>query len=660
MTFRQQDHALIWEMAQEKIKIEPWGPEAFRVRGTLNGQIGADDPLSALLPLVAPEPQINIGAAQASIQNGNLTAQITSHGTVRFVNNQTGKEIIAETWQKFPQPERRFKDMGGDHFRVQLKFKAYDREKFYGLGQHKHGKLDQKGCVIDLLQLNSKVSIPFVLSNRGYGFFWNNPAVGRVELGENHTRWIAESTRKLDYWITLGDTPAEITERYADVTGHTPELPEWAAGFWQCKLRYQSQDEILSVARSYKERGLPLSVIVIDYFHWTLQGEWRFEPKDWPDPTGMVRELEEMGIKVMISVWPTVNGVSENYAEMRERGMLIETNRGFPAHWNLTDSNAPGLPTPVYFYDATNPEAREYFWKQIEKGYHQHGIKVFWLDACEPEMYPTDPENLRYHLGNGLAVTNIYPRMQAQAFFEGLQSAGEDEIITLCRSAWAGSQKYGAAVWSGDIASTFVELQAQVRAGLNIGLSGIPWWTTDIGGFHGGDPQSPYFQELIVRWFQFGVFCPLFRLHGNRLPADLDKYWLSGGPNEVWSFGDTAYEIITQILQLRERLRPYIIEQMNAAHEKGTPPMRPLFYDFPVDETAWTIEDQFMFGPDLLVAPILFEGATGRQVYVPAGNSWRSPWSGESFEGGQWLSVEAPLDRIPLFLRGETDLPILK
>jgi alpha-D-xyloside xylohydrolase len=579
---------------------------------------------------------------------------------VRFLHNETQQELVAEVWQKFPQPERRFKSVAGDLYRVQVKFKAYPGERFYGLGQHKHGQLDQKGCVIDLLQLNSEVSIPFALSSRGYGFLWNNPAVGRVELGQNHTRWIAEATAELDYWITVGDTPAAIVENYVGATGHAPSLPEWAVGFWQCKLRYETQDELLAVARQYKERGLPLSVIVIDYFHWTLQGDWRFDSKDWPDPAGMVRELAEMGVKVMVSVWPTVNGASENYAEMRAGGMLIETNRGMPSHWTLTDANAPGLPAPVYFYDATNPEAREFFWEQIDQGYFQHGIKVFWLDACEPEMYPTDPENLRYHLGNGLAVTNIYPRMQAQAFYDGMKAAGEEEIVTLCRSAWAGSQRYGAAVWSGDIASTFEALQAQVRAGMNIGLSGIPWWTTDIGGFHGGDPESSYFRELIVRWFQFGVFCPLFRLHGVREPADLDRYWLSGGPNEVWSFGEAAYEIISDLLHLRERLRPYIMEQMNAAHEKGTPPMRPLFYDFPEDATAWEIEDQFMFGPDLLVAPIIFEGATRRRVYLPAGNSWRNLWTQETIHGGQWIEVAAPLDQIPLYLRNDARLPILK
>ena len=658
MTFRQCQNMLIWEMGQERMQLEPWGPNSLRVRGLVNGY-AKDDSLSALLDPTPTTAVIAIDTHQASITNGALRAEISSLGTVRFVNVETSQELIAEIWQKFPQPERRFKSAGGNLFKTQIKFKSYDGERLYGLGQHKHGKLDQKGCVIDLLQLNSKVCIPFLLSSRGYGFLWNNPGVGRVELGYNHTRWIAEASSQLDYWITVGDTPAQIVERYVDATGHAPMLPEWAAGFWQCKLRYESQEELLSVARSYKERSLPLSVIVIDYFHWTRQGDWRFDPGDWPDPAAMVLELEEMGVKLMVSVWPTVNGSSVNFDEMRRRGWLIETNRGSPAHWILTDTDAPGLPAPVYFYDATNPAARAFFWEQIRRGYYQHGIKAFWLDACEPEMYPTDPENLRYHLGNGLAVTNIYPRMQARAFYEGLQSEGEEEIITLCRSAWAGSQKYGAAVWSGDIASTFEELQAQIRSGMNIGLSGIPWWTTDIGGFHGGDPNSEQFRELIVRWFQFGTFCPLFRLHGFRIPADLERYWESGGPNEVWSFGDDAYEIISELLLLRERLRPYIMEQMTAAHEHGTPPMRPLFYDFPDDTQSWAVEDQFMFGPDLLVAPVLFEGEHSRVVYLPAGKTWRDAWTQEIFQGGQTIDVDAPLNQIPLFLRGDAQLPIV-
>jgi len=658
MTFRQQDAILTWQQNHETIQIEPWGHNSLRVRATTNPYLHNDLPGALLEPDSPQAAAIEIGAEQAAITNGAITAEICSKGVIRFFNNNTGSEILAEKFQKFPRLKNHFKAVGGNLLRAEIQFKAYQDEQFYGLGQHQHGLLNQKGCVIDLLQLNSEVCIPFLLSSRGYGFLWNNPVVGRVELGYNGTRWIAEATPQLDYWITLGDTPAEIVEQYINATGHPLMLPEWAAGFWQCKLRYSSQEELLSIAREYKQRGLPLSVIVIDYFHWTAQGDWKFDPECWPDPAAMVRELDEMGIKTMVSVWPTVNPLSRNFKEMQQRGLLIRTERGMSAHWDLTDTKAPGEPVYVYFYDATHPEAQTFMWEQIREGYYRHRIKTFWLDACEPEMYPTDPENLRYHLGNGLTVTNIYPLMHAKGFYDGMRAEGEEEIITLCRSAWAGSQRYGAAVWSGDIASTFEALQSQVRAGLNIGLSGIPWWTTDIGGFHGGDPESPYFRELIVRWFQYGAFCPLFRLHGFRMPADTERYWVSGGPNEVWSFGDEAYQIIKELLFLRERLKPYIMEQMALAHTKGIPPMRPLFFDFPQDEAVWAIEDQFMFGPDVLVAPVLHQGARSREVYLPAGASWTDVWVGKTFEGGQQITANAPLERIPLYLRDNAKLPI--
>jgi len=195
-----------------------------------------------------------------------------------------------------------------------------------------------------------------------------------------------------------------------------------------------------------------------------------------------------------------------------------------------------------------------------------------------------------------------------------------------------------------------------VRAGLNTGLSGIPWWTTDIGGFHGGNIETPYFRELIVRWFQYGAFCPLFRLHGHRQPAE---GWTSGSPNEVWSFGDEAYGIIRELLFLRERLRPYIMAQMRLASEAGVPPMRPLFFDFPQDAATAGVNDEFMFGPDLLVAPVLEEGARRRPVYLPAGAVWQDAGTGEAVPGGRWIEADAPLERIPLYLRNGATLPIV-
>jgi alpha-D-xyloside xylohydrolase len=291
----------------------------------------------------------------------------------------------------------------------------------------------------------------------------------------------------------------------------------------------------------------------------------------------------------------------------------------------------------------------------VREGYYRHGIKVWWLDACEPEIIPRDFDNLRYYLGNGQAVANIYPLSNAQAFYDGMRAEGEEEIISLCRSAWAGSQRYGAALWSGDIASTFEALQTQVRAGLNVGLSGIPWWTTDIGGFHDGNIETSYFRELIVRWFQYGVFCPIFRLHGHRLP-ERSPFPDSGADNEVWSFGAEAYAIICNLLSLRERLRPYIHVQMQLAGESGLPPMRPLFVDFPNDAVCETVEDQFLFGPDILVAPILFEGARERKVYLPKGAEWTDAWTGTHYSSGQWLDVDAPLDRIPVFLKADSGI----
>jgi len=664
---RQYNNSIICRLGHETLQIDPWGPDSVRVRATMEAELQGNAS-SALLEPAATDVQIEICPDRAILRNGVITAELSLEGgpliaghqaKLRFLSTATGEELLAEEPIRFGWPSARyFKPvMSSDLYRLEARFKAYDDERLYGLGQHQHGRLNQKGCTIELLQRNKEVNIPFLLSSRGYGFLWNNPAVGRVDLAYNGTRWTAEATRQLDYWITAGDTPAAIMEHYADATGHAPLLPEWAAGFWQCKLRYCTQEELLSVAREYKHRGLPLSVIVVDFFHWTLQGDWKFDPECWPNPVGMVRELEEMGVKVMVSIWPTVNALSANFLEMMRRGLLIRTERGVPAHTPFTDTKPEG-PVYVHFYDATHPEARRFIWEQVRENYYRKGIRVWWLDACEPEMYPMDPDNLHYYLGNGMEVTNIYPLMHARAFYEGMRSEGEEEIISLCRSAWAGSQRYAAAVWSGDISSTFEALQAQVRAGLNIGLSGIPWWTTDIGGFHGGDPSTPYFRELIVRWFQYGAFCPLFRLHGFRLPVSQEAGPMTGGPNEVWSFGDEAYTIIRELLFLRERLRPYIMEQMRLAHERGIPPMRPLFFDFPEDEACAGVDDQFMFGPDLLVAPVLHQGARSREVYLPAGTTWTDAWTDTSYDGGQWTSADAPLDRIPLYLRAGAKLPI--
>jgi len=647
-TFHIIDQSLLWQCEQETVMVQPWGLDGIRVRASLQPVFQDLPNALAVEPIPAYATKIELTEKGATLQNGKMLVEMSKEGRLCFYHARSGDLLLAEPQPHFTRPPaRRWRPRdGGGRYQLEVRFLPAVNERFFGMGQHQHGRLDNKGCVIELEQRNTEVSIPFLVSNRGYGFLWNNPAIGRAELGQNMTRWVADATRQMDYYLAAGDSPADLLERYAEVTGHAPMLPEWAAGFWQCKLRYQSQEELLQVAREYRRRGLPLDVIVIDYFHWTMQGEWKFDPAFWPDPTAMVKALEELGVKVMVSVWPTVNHYSENYEEMRARGYLARSEQGSQVHMFLYDTY-PGRDAPMTFYDATNPEARRFVWEKVRANYYQHGIKIWWLDADEPELMPYDHSLVHYHLGPALEVGCIYPLLHQQGFYEGMRAEGEDEIVSLSRSAWAGSQRFGAAVWSGDIASRFEVLRAQVTAGLNIAMSGIPWWTTDIGGFWGGDVNSPYFRELIVRWFQYGLFCPLFRLHGVRAPGTVN----SGGPNEVWSFGDEAYAILRHLLLLREKLKPYILAQMKVAHLKGLPPMRPLFVDFPGDAIAWSLEDEFMLGPDLLAAPVLEEGARGRNVYLPAGADWVDVWNEKVYQGGGWIEVSAPLDRVPAFWR---------
>jgi alpha-D-xyloside xylohydrolase len=639
----------------EVLRIEPWGADSVRVRAGLHRLI--PDLPGALLPPKPTDATAHTWPDGARLVNGGLTVTIEDfqeeaavEARIRFTRTDTGEELLAEERAHFWWPGARlFMSQGNGYSRLEQRFKAYPEEKFFGLGQHTHGRLDQKGLVLDLVQRNAEISIPFLLSNRGYGLLWNLPAIGRVELAENGVRWVADSARQIDYWVTTG-TPAGILAHYADATGHAQPLPEWASGFWQSKLRYRNQAELLAVAREHRRRGLPMSVIVVDFFHWTHLGDWKFDPAEWPDPAGLVRELDELGIKLMVSIWPSVNPLSENYKELTDQGLLIGTESGVPFHAPWVDKGY-GTEMPVAFYDATDPQAREFIWALAKRNYHDIGVKAWWLDACEPEIRPGHPANLRFHAGPGAEVANMYPAEHARAFYEGMLEAGDDEVVLLSRSGWAGCQRYGVALWSGDIAATFESLRIQVRAGLNVAMSGIPWWTTDIGGFHGGDPDSPSYRELIVRWFQYGVFCPLFRLHGFREPRLPLGPEMTGGPNEVWSYGEEAYATIVEVLRLRERLRPYIMEQMRVAHEQGLPPMRPLFVDFPADGASWTVSDQFLLGPDLLVAPITAEGEREREVYLPAGTGWLDPYTGGTHEGGTTIRAAAPLDRIPVFVR---------
>ena len=651
------ENGVLRRFKKELLLIEAYG-NGLRVRATERSGFLIED-CGTLIPAKTPQAEIEISGEEATITNGKIRCRLYSNGDLQFFRTD-GKVLLTEynRTRLMAENANRFESaleilprtfdpiQGADNYRLTVRFEANEGEKIFGMGQYQQPYLDLKGCIVELAQRNSQASVPFMISNQGYGFLWNNPAIGKVTFGRNLTEWVAESSKQMDYWITAGDTPAEIEEAYAGVTGTVPMMPEYGLGFWQCKLRYQTQDEILEIARRYKKENIPIDVIVVDYFHWPHQGDWDFDREYWPDPKAMVDELKEMGITLMVSIWPTVEEASENYREMAESGYLIRTEYGR----NTNILAGAGI------FDATNPDARAFTWSRIKAHYYDLGIHLFWLDEAEPEMTDYEYKHYRYFAGPDVEIGNRYPLDYARMAYEGMAAEGQEKIVNLLRCAWAGSQRYGALVWSGDIDSSFRAFRNQLRAGLNMGIAGIPWWTTDIGGFHGGNIHDPAFHELLARWFAFGCFSPVMRLHGNREPfkAPLGTSGggatISGAENEVWSYGPELYEICKYYIALREKLRPYVRSIMKEAHEKGTPVIRPLFYDFPEDKTAWDVDDSYMFGPDILVAPILYEGERERTIYLPAGQ-WQSLHDGTLYEGGKCVTVPAPLNIIPAFRR---------
>ncbi len=650
--FEQAGQSLVWRNDGETLKITSWGKNSFRVQSAMMHE-PEDIDFALLTPQEETAPVVQLGDTTASIQNGGITARITLDGWRNYAqitfSNQRDEVLLRETacGGALALKARHFKPLlGGDHS-LTVTFESNENERLYGMGQYQQEMLDLKYCSLELAHRNSQASVPFVMSSLGYGFLWHNPAIGEVHFGKNRTTWRAQSTKQMDYFITAGDTPAEISLQYAKATGFAPVMPEYGLGFWQCKLRYWNQEQLLSVAREYKARDLPIDVIVCDFFHWPKMGDFRFDPEFFPDPEAMVQELKSMGIELMVSVWPQIALDSENYGEMRQMGFLVKSELGEQIGMRFGGDSM--------FYDVTNQKAREYVWQKCKQNYYDKGIRIFWLDEAEPEYGTYDFENYRYSLGSNLQIGNVYPQLFSRNFYDGMKGSGQQNPVNLVRCAWAGSQRYGALVWSGDVFCNWETFRKQLCAGLSMGIAGIPWWTTDIGGFHGGRPEDEGFKELLVRWFQWGAYCPVMRLHGDRQPGakvyrrDGTEALFTGCDNEVWSYGETVYPILKKYLTVREGLRDYTRQLMREAHEEGKPLLRAMFYEFPKDNVCSLLKDQYMYGERFLVAPVMYAGMRKRSVYLPKGAEWKNVETGEVFLGGQTITAQAPLDVIPVF-----------
>ena len=546
-------------------------------------------------------------------------------------------------------------------YQVGATFVSPDDEHYYGLGQNQEGYLDHRGRRVECWHNYTataapSICVPFMVTNYGYGIVWDNASKTVVEPGFNEqTRWTSEVGDRVSFFVIAGKDFDEIYSGYRLLTGTTPMLPKAAYGFVQCKQRYITQEEMLNVAKGYRERHLPLDVLVLDWFYFSKMGQFDFVPERFPDPAAMNTQLHDMGIQTMISVWPRFEPGSRFYDFVLKKGWLEHLADGTPTNGLPYDRAGSDI-------DTSNPDAARWYWDAIRDNILSKGFDSLWMDETEPDL----PPNGSYlHAGPGTRYFNIYPLVHTSAIYDGFRRDVKHRALILSRDAYLGSQRNGTMVWSSDIYPTWDAYRRQIPTGLNFAASGMAYWTNDVGGWQylppvhhpdhpplidpsdARDNVSGYddYPELYTRWFEYGTFLPIMRTHGSR------NY------NEVWSYGKQAEPILEKYLKLRYELMPYIYSLGYNTYKTGAPFMRALFMDFPNDPKVADLTDEYMFGPAFLVAPVTEQGATAREVYLPSGTDWYNYWTNKKVQGGQTIRVDAPIDIIPLFVRAGSIVP---
>jgi alpha-D-xyloside xylohydrolase len=679
---------------ESTVLIEPYAPNIVRVSMSLR----RDDALAApgygvtAIPLSAGwvAEKDNSGdvirssrmVVTVSPERGKWIPTGTQADIAKFFNGSTpGVGLSIKTAEGDPLVEMRgwqmsvpnHKDGNADilydrrptdppFFQVGATFTSPPDEHYYGLGQNQEGYLDRRGHVVRCAHdynapSGQSICVPFVVTNKGYGIVWDNPSVTTVSFGFNDsTRWISDVGQRVSFFVIAGKTYDEIYSGYRLLTGDTPMLPKSAYGYIQCKQRYSSQDELLAVAKGYRDRHYPIDDLVIDWFHYTKMGQMDMDPTKWPAPAAMNKQLHEMNFHTMISVWPRFVPEDRYYDTVLKNGWFEKLADGTPTNGLPYDRAGSDI-------DTTNPDAANWYWSIVEENYIKKGFDAIWADETEPDL---PPNGSYFHIGSGTQYFNVYPLFHTAAFYNGFRRDLHTRALILARDSYLGAQHNSAIFWSSDISGNWDTLKRQIPTGIDFVASGMPYWSTDIGGwqylptFHKPDRtplldssdarenigQFDDYPELYVRWFEFGAFQPNFRSHGSR------------PQNEVWSYGKQAEPILAKYLRLRYQLMPYLYSLAYMTHQTGAPFMRGLFMDFGKDPKVVDIGDEYMFGPSVLVAPVTEQGRVSRQVYLPAGTDWYNFWTNERLHGGQTVIAAAPIDVIPLFVRAGSILPL--
>lgn len=666
-------HTIGWSQAYQKtsngvktsvgtidVEVQFFSPQIVRV---VKLPAGASVKTKSLSVIATPEKC----TLAVTTQNHDLV--VSSSSLQVTINRQTGAIHFYTAEGDLLLQEKE----NGTHFTpsadtnshgVVQEFQLSDNEPVYGLGQHQKGTMDQRGQQLLLKQNNMQIAVPFFQSIKGYGVYWDNYSATTFKDSVDGTSFASEVADAADYYFIYGGNADKVIAGYRHLTGQAPLFPRWTLGFFQSRERYRSQYETVDVVRQYRKLHVPLDGIVQDWQYWGEdENYWNateFGNPRFPEPRRMIDSVHDLNAHIIISVWPSFGNKTKIYQTLKQQNLLYTGYVTWPINPN------------VEVYDAFNPHARDLYWSYMNKNIFSLGIDGWWLDSTEPDHFKDKESDEAYktYLGAYRKVRNAFPLMHTGGVYKHQrETTNSKRVFILARSAFAGQQRYGTMMWSGDVASGWKVFRAQISGGLNLSLSGLPYWNSDIGGFFSGrnypkGVNDPAFRELYVRWLQFGTFCPMMRSHGTDTPREIYQF----GKQGEW-----AYDAIDRFINLRYRLLPYNYSNAWQVTSGAGTIMRALVMDFAADKKVWNINNQYMFGKSMLVCPVTdsmytsrsngnttvdFNAIKKQKLYLPKGTAWFDFWTGEKLNGGQEVEKEAPIDIMPLYVKAGSIIPL--
>ncbi len=652
----------------KKLKLRIWSKNIIQVIAAPTDNLSKR--VSRIIeeaPLRTPEWRLEETGDHIKVSTSSISATVDRHSSGIVFRDSTGKKILAEG----ERSAQAAKVDGEDCYHIKQSFRCSPEEDLYGLGSLQSADMTLNGKKIELLQKNRDDIVPVIVSTNRYELIWDNYSFSEFNTTRGGYYLWSQVADEINYFFIYGENIDSLVSAYRQLTGKAPMYPKWAFGYIQSKQRYETQKEIVSIVRDFREKTFPLDLIVQDWMYWP-NGEWgqkSFDHSRYPDPSGMVKDIHDMHAEIMISIWPNMSvGSPDQVALSKIHGLFTDDQ-----HLNIL-----------------MPNARELYWKQVDDSLMSVGIDALWADCSEG--YDSDwispffklpsltldkacVDTLTKMMNSGRYI-NVYALMHTKGLYDGWRSTkSQKRVFILTRSSFAGMQRYGASYWTGDVSANWETFRKQIPAGLNYCMTGLPYWTTDIAGYfiehqpgwwfaQGAFPEGQKdegFKELYTRWFQFAAFCPLFRAHG----ADF--------PREPWAFGSPksrTYQTLLKFTNLRYRLMPYIYSTAWRVTNENYTMMRALPFDFENDSAVNNINDQYMFGPSLMVCPVvrplyyhrdnakMDSSAYTQQVYLPKGTEWYDFWTGKKLEGGQKIEADASYETMPIFVRAGSVIPM--